>query len=133
MNGSQLMGLGSVNIDIYNIHGYFRKLTMSIDPRILRHHKKSPKNRSRTTLPTMEENCSDRNRVTSSMKLKKHSKISLNNHRRGGQKGGKANGGEKEHAQHVHHFQKPIFKVIFGFKKIWKKEKKCIKSKFSHA
>ena len=61
MNGSQLMGLDSVNIDIYNIHGYFRKLTMSIDPQILRHHKKSPKNRSRTTLPTMEENCSDRN------------------------------------------------------------------------
>ena len=26
MNGSQLMGLDSVGIDIYNIHGYFREL-----------------------------------------------------------------------------------------------------------
>ena len=28
MNGSQLMGLDSVSIDIYDIHGYFRELTV---------------------------------------------------------------------------------------------------------
>ena len=28
MNGSQLMGLDNVGIDIYDIHGYFRKLTV---------------------------------------------------------------------------------------------------------
>ena len=29
MNESQLMGLDSVGIDIYDIHGYFRELTAS--------------------------------------------------------------------------------------------------------
>ena len=28
MNGSQLMGLDSVGIDIYDFHGYFRELTV---------------------------------------------------------------------------------------------------------
>ena len=28
MNGSQLMGLDSMRIDIYDIHGYFRELTV---------------------------------------------------------------------------------------------------------
>ena len=28
MNGSQLMGLYSVGIDIYNIYGYFNELTV---------------------------------------------------------------------------------------------------------
>ena len=28
MNGSQLMGLDSVGVDIYNIHRYFRELTV---------------------------------------------------------------------------------------------------------
>ena len=28
MNGSQLMGLDSVGIDIYDIHGYFRNFTV---------------------------------------------------------------------------------------------------------
>ena len=29
MNRSQLMGLDNVGIDIYDIHGYFRELTVS--------------------------------------------------------------------------------------------------------
>ena len=28
MNGPQLMGLDSVGIEIYDIHGYFRRLTV---------------------------------------------------------------------------------------------------------